>query len=91
MVRAARWVVPGHTHHVTQRSNRRQRTFFSDDDRRLYRNLLAAQCRKAGVEIWANCLMPNHVHLIAVPAHAGALSDAIGVTHRTYSAIVHRH
>ncbi|MDZ4740683.1 MAG: transposase, partial [Alphaproteobacteria bacterium] len=32
MPRIARVVVPDCPHHVTQRGNRRQRTFFEDDD-----------------------------------------------------------
>jgi hypothetical protein len=32
MPRAARLVVPGLPHHVTQRGNRRQPTFFGDSD-----------------------------------------------------------
>ena len=37
-------------------------------DQDIYRDLLAEQAQKARVEIWAYCLMPNHVHLIAVPS-----------------------
>jgi putative transposase len=59
--------VPPISHHVTQRGNRRERVFFSDDDYALYRDLLAEQCRKQGVACWAYCLMPNHVHLVLVP------------------------
>ena len=33
MARFARVVAPGCWHHVTQRGNRRQTVFFSDDDR----------------------------------------------------------
>jgi hypothetical protein len=32
MARIARVVVPGLPHHTTQRGNRRQETFFTDDD-----------------------------------------------------------
>jgi REP element-mobilizing transposase RayT len=32
MARLARVVVPGVAHHVTQRGNRRQATFFQEDD-----------------------------------------------------------
>jgi putative transposase len=53
MARLARVVVPGHPHHVTQRGNGRARTFFGDDDYALYRDLLAENCRSAGVEVWA--------------------------------------
>jgi putative transposase len=36
MARIARLVVPGIPHHITQRGNRRERTFFGDADYRLY-------------------------------------------------------
>ncbi len=63
MARLARVVLPGVPHHVTQRGNGGQQTFFADGDYALYRDLLAAACRSAGVEAWAWSLMPNHVHL----------------------------
>jgi putative transposase len=69
-------VIPGLPHHVTQRGNGRARTFFDDDDYALYRDLLAENCRVAAVEVWAWCLMPNHVHLILVPADADGLRRA---------------
>ena len=62
--------------------------FFSDADYELYRDLLAQQCRKHGVAVWAYCLMPNHIHLILVPDRAEALGRALGETHRRYSAVV---
>ena len=53
MARLARVVVTGLPHHVTQRCNGRERTFFDDEDYRLYRDLLAENCRLAKVEVWA--------------------------------------
>ena len=88
MARIARFVVPGLPHHVTQRGNRRERVFFSDDDYALYRDLLADQCRKQGLACWAYCLMPNHVHLILVPDREQALGRALGETHRRYSTAI---
>ncbi|MDY6824537.1 MAG: transposase [Thermodesulfobacteriota bacterium] len=35
--------------------------------------------------IWAYCLMPNHIHLIAVPEKAENLRLAIGEAHRRYT------
>src|SRR5437870_1618415 len=75
MARLARVVIPGLPHHVTQRGNGGARTFFGDGDYALYRDLLAASCRAADVEIWAWCLMPNHVHLILVPSEADGLRE----------------
>ncbi len=85
MARLARVVAPGLPHHVTQRGNRRQQTFFSDDDYATYTALLAEHCAAAGVAVWAYCLMPNHVHLILVPPEPDALRAALGEAHRRYT------
>ena len=88
MARLARVVIPGHPHHVTQRGNGGARTFFGDSDYALYRDLLAEHCRAAEVEVWAWCLMPNHVHLILVPSDADGLRRALARVHRTYAGII---
>jgi putative transposase len=85
MARLARIVVPGRAHHVTQRGNRREAIFFEDGDQAIYLDLLAEQAAKHQVQVWAYCLMPNHVHLILVPAHTEALGLAVGETHRRYT------
>ena len=85
MARYARVVLPGHPHHVIQRGNRRQRTFFCADDYRAYLILLAEYCKKWGVAIWAYCLMPNHVHLIAVPGSREGFARAIADVHCRYT------
>lgn len=88
MPRLARLVVPGLPHHVTQRGCRRQKVFFSVEDHRFYLRLLGRHCREAGTAIWAWCLMPNHVHLILVPAHADGLRAAMAGTHWRYTRAV---
>ncbi|MEW6140779.1 MAG: transposase, partial [Thermodesulfobacteriota bacterium] len=55
MARLARVVAPGVPHHVTQRGNRRQRTFFCDEDYKAYIALMAEWCCRCGVAIWAYC------------------------------------
>ena len=78
MPRIARVTVPSVPHHITQRGNRRQKTFFSDKDYTAYIDLMAEWCNRYNVEIWACCLMPNHVHLIAVPDNEDSLAKTIG-------------
>ena len=90
MPRIARIIAPGMPHHVTQRGNRRMETFFRDEDYQAYIALMAEWCRKCNVTIWAYCLMPNHVHLIAVPETEEGLRLAIGEAHRRYSAMINR-
>jgi len=85
MARLARVVVPGVPHHITQRGNRRQETFFCEADYEAYMELLAEWCKRCGVGILAYCLMPNHVHLIAVPQSEDGLRRGIGEAHRRYS------
>ena len=85
MARMARVIAPGYPHHITQRGNRRQPTFFQDTDYQLYLELAVEWCQKRGVQIWAYCLMPNHVHLIAVPSDAQSLANAISEVHRRYT------
>ena len=82
MARLARIVAPGLPHHVTARGNRREPIFFENGDQELYVDLLAEQMRKAEVEVWAYCLMPNHVHLILTPSDEGGLAKALGSAHR---------
>ena len=85
MARTARAVAPGIPHHVTQRGNRRQQTFFNNEDYQIYLELMAQWCMTFQVEAWAYCLMPNHVHLIVVPETKDGLNLAIGEAHRRYS------
>ncbi len=81
----ARIVIPNIPHHVTQRGNRRETVFFEDNDYRAYLSLLTDSARKAETEIWAYCLMPNHVHLILVPSHEDGLRATLGDVHRRYT------
>ena len=89
MARLARFVLPGIPHHVTQRGNGRQQTFFSDADYAAYRDLLAEHCAANGVSVWSWVLMPNHVHLILVPEHEDALRAALSKVHRVYAGRIH--
>jgi REP-associated tyrosine transposase len=90
LARLARVVAPGIPHHVTQRGNRRQLVFFRESDYRLYLRLVGAKCRAAGVEVWAFCLMPNHVHLILVPRDPGGLRAALAEAHRRYTLAINK-
>ncbi len=85
MARMARLVVPHYPHHVTQRGSRRQPTFFSPGDYDDYMTLIAQAKAAASVEIWAYCLMPNHVHLVVVPAHPDSLTLLFRDAHLRYT------
>lgn len=82
MSRLPRISVPGCPHHVTARGNRREPIFFEDGGRDICCDMLAEQTRKADVEVWAYCLMPNHVHPILCPHDGKGLSGALRAAHR---------
>jgi putative transposase len=88
MARLSRVVIPGVPHHVTQRGNGRQQTFFEPGDYALYLDLLAAAAARAQAEIWSYCLMPNHVHIILTPSDEAGLSRTFGELHRRYTGYV---
>lgn len=88
MARLARVILPEYPHHIVQRGNRRQDVFFCDDDYHFYLGLLKEWCDAEGVEIWAYCLMSNHVHLILKPGTDSNLSKAIAETHRRYTRMI---
>lgn len=88
MARLARIVVPGVPHHVTQRGNNRRRTFLEEGDYALYLDLLAAARARARTAVWAYCLMPNHVHIVLVPADADGLRRTFADLHRRYTGFV---
>ena len=85
MPKFPRLVVPGYPHHVTQRGIRKQQTFFDDSDYQAYIDLVKELKIKAGVAIWAYCLMPNHIHVIAVPKERQSLARLFGTAHHRYA------
>jgi putative transposase len=88
MPRLARIVIPHVPHHVTQRGNRRENVFFEEGDFLRYLAFLKQGAEKSGTQIWAYCLMPNHVHLIVVPTHPNGLRDLFAEAHRSYTKFI---
>ena len=85
MPRLARTVFAHVPHHITQRGNRREDVFFSDDDRHSYLTWLKDYCHQHHVEILAYCLMTNHLHLVAVPATEEGLHRVLKPLHLRYA------
>lgn len=90
MPRIARSVSVDYPHHVTQRGNNRATVFFDDEDRWFYANILKQYSQKYKLEIWAYCLMRNHVHLLAVPREDTSLAKGIGLTNMVYTQYINR-
>jgi len=64
--------------------------FFADGDRQRYLSLLSAYGRRYELDIWAYCLMSNHVHFVAVPRAAESLGLACRDTHQAYASWLNR-
>ncbi len=85
MPRLARSVFADIPHHITQRGNRREDVFFTDDDRLIYLEWLKFYCEKHNVSVFAYCLMTNHVHLVLTPHSENGLQRVLKPLHMRYS------
>ena len=88
MPRIARVCAVNYPHHVTQRGNNREPVFFDDEDKAFYLKTLRGYSKKWGLDIWAYCLMTNHVHILAVPKQEESLARGIGGTNLVYTQYV---
>lgn len=77
-------------HHITQRGNRREDIFFTEEDREAYLSWLKEYCEKFGVEILAYCLMTNHIHLVDVPSADDGLQRVLKPLHMRYAQRINR-
>jgi putative transposase len=90
MPRIARVVVEGLPYHITQRGNRRENVFFRNKDYQQYLRWLQEYSKEAGLEVYAYCLMSNHVHIVCVPREADSLVRAFKPLHMRYAQHINR-
>ena len=74
MPRRARLRLAGMPLHIVQRGNNRTACFFNEQDYRFYLGNLQSLAASLGCAVHAYVLMTNHVHLLATPANAGAVT-----------------
>ncbi len=75
MVRPIRIEFPNALYHVTSRGDRQEAIYESNDDRRLYFEVLKEVYRRYRWRIHAYCLMDNHYHLLIETPNARGLGD----------------
>ena len=85
MPRKARFIALGEAHHITQRGNAKQIVFHDDRDQQKYLEYLLKYSKDNELSILAHCLMPNHVHFIAVPSKKESISKTFKDTHGAYA------
>ena len=84
MARKPRLNLVGIPQHIIQRGNNRQACFASDEDMAAYMHWLHESADEYGVQIHAWVLMTNHIHLLATPTEADAVSKMMQRLGRYY-------
>jgi len=90
MPRLARTVFADIPHHITQRGNRSEDVFFSDEDYLTYLEWLHDYSQQHQLEILAYCLMTNHIHLVVVPGNENSLQQVLKPLHMRYAQRINR-
>lgn len=90
MPRIARVCAIDYPHHITQRGNNRESVFFDNEDREFYLKALSRYSQQWEFDIWAYCLMTNHVHILSVPRRKESLARGIGSTNLVYTQYINR-
>jgi len=90
MPRIARVCAIDYPHHITQRGNNRESAFFDNEDREFYLKALSRYSQQWEFDIWAYCLMTNHVHILSVPTRKESLARGIGSTNLVYTQYINR-
>ena len=84
MARLPRLTVPSYPHHIIQRGNNRQPTFFAEKDYHVFLDCLREAKRKCHTRLYAYVLMTNHVHLLLEPEQDGDLGRFMQSVGRRY-------
>lgn len=75
MPRAKRYIVPGHTYHVTHRCHDRDFLLRFQKDRTAYTRLLREHLLNSPVSLFSYCVTSNHIHLLLRPEPSNALES----------------
>ncbi len=85
MSRSARIAIVDFPHHITQRGNNKNTIFFDDEDYSKYLTLLEKYKTKYYLDIFSYTLMPNHIHVKAIPKQLDSFSRTFNYTQMCYT------
>jgi putative transposase len=77
-------------YHITQRGNRREKVFFRGKDYEKYLAWLEHYSKEKGLDVYAYCLMSNHVHIVGVPRDGGSLAGVFKPLHMRYAQYINK-
>jgi putative transposase len=86
MPNASRAFVDQACYHITTRGNQKQNVFKEEEDYKRYLGQLKKALRKYSINLYAYCLMRNHVHLLIEPEHGRDISRFMHWINRAYTA-----
>jgi putative transposase len=81
----------GYAYHVINRGNGRTTVFHKSQDYEAFLSLLVEAKERHQVKLFAFCLMPNHFHLVAEPAHPTGLSQFMQCLLTSHLCRYHQH
>lgn len=85
MANMKRVLIQNACYHLITRGNQKQKIFRSSEDYLLYLSLLKKFKRKYGFQVYAYCLMPNHVHILGEIKNPPFLSKFMHDLNRVYT------
>ncbi|MFC1632395.1 transposase [Candidatus Omnitrophota bacterium] len=77
-------------HHITARGNQKQKVFLEEVDCREYLERLKRYKKKFAFQLYAFCLMPNHIHLLGQIDKGKDLSKFMHGVSLSYTAYFNR-
>ena len=91
MPRIPRGLSGGLVYHVLNRGNDKQCVFHKDKDYEAFVNLMVEAKNRYSLKLLAYCLMPNHFHIVLVPAQSEDLSKWMQWLMTSHVRRYHRH
>ena len=91
MPRILRGLVDSSVYHVINRGNGGQVVFCKDKDYEAFIGVMEEAKARYSVKIFAYCLMPNHFHMVLMPAKAEHLSKMMQWIMTSHVRRYHRH
>jgi len=85
MPRTKRLTTNNTTYHIITRGSQKQNVFVEHEDFERYSHLLWKYKNKFSAKIYAYCLMPNHVHLLAETPDDKSLSKTMHAINLSYA------
>jgi putative transposase len=85
MPRKTRIVTIGYPHHITQRGNHKQTVFTTNTEYIKYLKWFDEYAKKYDLTILAYCLMPNHVHFVAIPEKENSFAKIFNICQMRYA------